>query len=99
MANVSRLGDGFVTGHPCDASSTIGSASPNVYAEGVPVARRGDVSVAHAFPVGLECLPHVAAISGGSGTVFVNGASIARIGDGIDAGAITGGAGTVFAGG
>jgi uncharacterized Zn-binding protein involved in type VI secretion len=49
--------------------------------------------------VGKLCLPHTVSITGGSATVFVNGVSIARVGDAIDASAITGGSPDVFAGG
>ena len=46
----------------------------------------------------LECLPHSASITGGSGTVFVNGIGIARVGDSADSGAISTGSSNVFAG-
>ena len=46
----------------------------------------------------LECQPHSASITGGSGTVFVNGEGIARVGDSADGGAISTGSSNVFAG-
>lgn len=99
MPELSRLGDTFATGHPCDGVSVIGEASPNVYARGIRVARRGDMSVVHQILVGDVCVPHAVPIIEGSSSVYANGIPVARIGDPIDAGAITGGAGTVFAGG
>lgn len=99
MPAVARIGDPFVTGHPCDGASTIGQGSGNVFAEGIGVARQGDMSVSHLFLVGDACVPHAVPITGGSGSVFINGIPCARVGDGIDGGAISAGAGTVFAGG
>lgn len=99
MPQVARIGDSFATGHPCDGSSVIAQGSPNVFANGIPVSRRGDMSAVHAVKVGDECVPHAVPISGGSGSVFANGIAVARIGDGIDAGAITGGSPNVWAGG
>jgi uncharacterized Zn-binding protein involved in type VI secretion len=52
----------------------------------------------HAILVGDACVPHGTSISGGSGTVFADGISLARVGDAIDAGAIIAGSGNVFAG-
>jgi uncharacterized Zn-binding protein involved in type VI secretion len=43
-------------------------------------------------------VPHTVNIASGSGTVYVNGKPIARIGDSIDAGSITSGSADVFAG-
>ena len=98
MSAVARIGDPFSTGHPCDGMSTIAAGSSTVYANGIPVARRGDASASHNQLVGGVCVPHTVAIAGGSGTVSTNGIALARVGDGIDAGAISGGSGDVFAG-
>lgn len=99
MPAVARIGDPFSTGHACDGVSTIAEGSPNVFANGIPVSRVGDLSTSHTILVGTVCVPHVVPIASGSGTVFANGIAVARIGDAIDAGAITGGSGDVFAGG
>ena len=99
MAKVTRIGDGFATGHPCDGSSVIAQGSGSVFANGIPVSRQGDASASHAVRVGDDCVPHVVAIAGGSGTVFADGIPVARIGDPIDAGSITGGSPSVWAGG
>ncbi|MBY0400957.1 PAAR domain-containing protein [Myxococcota bacterium] len=98
MPQVARIGDSFVTGHPCDGVSEIGEGSGNVFANGIPVSRRGDRSVPHLRLVGGVCVPHVAPIVEGSATVFANGIPVARIGDPIDAGSITGGSPNVWAG-
>lgn len=98
MQRVARIGDSFSTGHPCDGSSVIAQGSPNVFANGIPVSRRGHMSEAHTYLVSDECRPHVMPISGGSAKVFVNGIPVARIGDAIDAGSITGGSPNVWAG-
>lgn len=98
MPAVARIGDGFSTGHPCDGASTIAAGSGNVFANGIPVSRIGDASVAHNVLVGELCVPHVVPIAAGSGTVSVNGIACARVGDAIDAGAISSGSGNVFAG-
>ena len=98
MPPVSRIGDPFATGHPCDGASAIAGGSGNVFANGIGVSRRGDSSASHTILVGKICVPHVVPITGGSATVFVNEISIARVGDAIDKGAITGGTPDVFAG-
>lgn len=98
MPAVARIGDPFLTGHPCDGASVIAAGSGNVFAEGISVSRQGDASESHEIRVDGACVPHTAPIVGGSATVFVNGIPCARIGDAIDSGAITGGSGTVFAG-
>jgi uncharacterized Zn-binding protein involved in type VI secretion len=99
MPAVARIGDPFATGHPCDGASTIAEGSPNVFANGIPVSRVGDLSASHTILVGDVCVPHAVPIAAGSSTVFANGIPVARVGDAIDAGSITGGSGDVFAGG
>ena len=73
--------------------------SPNVYVNGIPWSRMGDVNTPHLLP-GDPCPTHVAPIAVGSRTVFVNGLGAGRIGDGI-AGctAVAEGSDNVFAGG
>ena len=98
MPAVARIGDPFATGHGCDGSSTIASGSGTVFANGIGVSRKDDVSASHNLPDGEACVPHVVPISSGSGTVYANGLQVARVGDAIDAGAIAGGSGDVFVG-
>jgi len=98
MPAVARIGDPFATGHGCTGTSTIAEGSDTVFAEGIGVSRTGDMSVAHAFPLGGICVPHVVPISGGSATVFADGRPLARVTDAIDSGQIVDGADAVFAG-
>jgi len=98
MPGVARLGDPISTGHGCDGATTLTGPSGDVFADGIAVERAGDPTVSHRVS-GRGCsVSHVAAINAGSGSVFVNGKPLARIGDSADAGSITGGSGTVFAG-
>ena len=99
MEAVARIGDPFSTGHPCDGSSTIAQGSPDVFANGIPVSRIGDLSAVHTVLAGGICVPHSVPVVSGSATVFANGIPVARVGDSIDAGEITGGSPNVFAGG
>jgi uncharacterized Zn-binding protein involved in type VI secretion len=99
MAAVARIGDEVNTGHACDTVTTILSGSTNVLVEGVGVARSTDPLSPHTILAGTVCVPHPGTVvNKGSSTVFVNGLSIARVGDSADLGNITFGAGTVFAG-
>lgn len=78
MRPVSRMGDpGLVHCSPY----VIATGSPNVFINGLPAARVGDVSSVHLMPAGDKCVPHVAPIVTGSPTVFVNGLPMARVGD------------------
>lgn len=99
MPAVARIGDPFSTGHPCDGSSVIAEGSPNVYANGIPVSRLGDLSASHLILVGDVCVPHAVPIASASSSVFANSIQLARVGDSIDKGAISGGSPDVFAGG
>lgn len=96
MPAVTRLGD-ICSGHGCFPSRPSVSASPDVFAEGIAVHREGDSWELHGCAV---CAPHGGVLSSGSGTVFVNGKQIGRIGDPISCGSsVATGASTVFAGG
>lgn len=100
MPEVSRKGDSLSTGHGCAGTTTLDTPGQGtVYANGILIARKGDPTVSHPFPPDPPCAPHVANVNAGSGTVFVVGSEIARIGDSADAGNMTGGSPTVFAGG
>jgi uncharacterized Zn-binding protein involved in type VI secretion len=98
MSAISRQGDAIVTGHGCDATSTILECSSDVFVEGIGAARLGDAIMIHTIQSGIYCIPHPSFINAGSSTVFVNGIPVARIGDSADLGVIIGGAGTVFSG-
>ena len=69
MPKVARLGDPFSCG------DTLASASPNVYANGIPVSRLTDSTT------GDPCGAGPTVVANGSGTVFVNGLPLARVGD------------------
>jgi uncharacterized Zn-binding protein involved in type VI secretion len=77
MPAVARLGDAGVV--HCSGYN-IATGSPNVFVNGRPAARVGDISSVHLMP-GSPCPSHTAPIAVGSGSVFVNGLSLARIGD------------------
>ena len=98
MPGVTRDGDATTTGHGCDDTTTVTGPSTNVFCNTTGVERKTDHTSAHTILSGLSCVPHSAVINAGSGTVFVNSKSIARIGDSCDDGAITGGSSNVFAG-
>jgi uncharacterized Zn-binding protein involved in type VI secretion len=56
--------------------------SPNVFINGIPWSRQGDINTPHLLP-GNPCPVHVAPIAVGSPTVKVNGRGAGRIGDAI----------------
>ena len=96
MPAVTRKGDADV---PHCSKMERNEHSQNVYVNGIPVSRQGDNNTVHLLP-GVPCPSHVAPITIGSTTVFINGKGCGRIGD-----AITGctsvaeGSPNVFAGG
>ena len=101
MPAVTRFGDASSTGHGCSATTTVAGPSTNVFCNTKGVELKGDPTAGHTIPNGASppvCIPHAAVINAGSGTVFVNGKAIARIGDSCDAGAIVAGSSNVFAG-
>jgi len=101
MPGVTRDGDATTTGHGCDATTTVTGPSTNVFCNTKGVERKTDPTAAHTIPNSASppvCVPHSSVINAGSGTVFVNGKAIARIGDSCDGGNITGGSTNVFAG-
>ena len=101
MPIICRVGDTLTTGHDCDAITII--AAPNtdgtVHANGIDIIVVGAPTVSHLIPSGDSCVPHVAFLNAGSGSVFLNGISVGRIGDSADAGAMISGSPNVFAGG
>ncbi|MEC7947583.1 MAG: hypothetical protein VX265_08430 [Myxococcota bacterium] len=54
--------------------------SPDVFCNGVPISRQGDLNTTHKKP-GVPCPDHAAPITIGSKTVFVNGMGCGRVGD------------------
>jgi uncharacterized Zn-binding protein involved in type VI secretion len=56
--------------------------SDNVFVNGIPWSRQGDVNTPHLLP-GEPCPTHSAPIAVGSTTVFVNGRGAGRVGDAI----------------
>lgn len=74
MPQVARIGDGISHG------GAIIEGSPDVFANGIAVARLGDK---------VQCQIHgLRVITSGSATVSVNGKPVARIGDSISCGAV-----------
>ena len=101
MPGVTRKDDVTTTGHGCSATTTVVGPSEDVFCNTRGVERKGDPAAPHTIPNGASppvCVPHSSVINAGSGTVFVNGKAIARIGDSCDAGAIVAGSSNVFAG-
>jgi hypothetical protein len=98
MPAVATKGSAVLTGHLCSTTTTIKTCSTSVFAGGVGVSRLGDFLSPHTILVGEYCVPHPAAVGGGSSTVFVNGRPIARVGDSADFGKIISGVGSVIAG-
>ena len=100
MPGISRKGDALTTGHICVSTTTLAAPTQaTVYANGKAIARKTDPTVSHQIGVPPLCSGHVAAVTGGSSTVYVVGLKCARDTDGADAGALTEGSETVFAGG
>ena len=96
MPAVTRIGDADVA-HCSGMVRAVGSG--NVFANGIPVSRQGDVNTVHLLP-GTPCPPHAAPITAGSSTVKVNKKGCGRVGDGITAcTAVAAGSPNVFAGG
>ena len=85
MAKVTRLGD-IGSGHACHFPPTASiGASPDVNANGIAIVRQGDPYAPHGCGT-CPAPPHGRNLSGGSGTVFVNGKPAGRVGDGINCG-------------
>jgi len=96
MPPITRLGD-LSTADPCGAPPRASaSASTNVFINNVAAHRKGDSWQLHACP---KSAPHGAVTVGGSGSVFVNGKAVARLGDSISCGStVAGHSPNVFAG-
>jgi uncharacterized Zn-binding protein involved in type VI secretion len=95
MPAATRIGDADVA-HCSGMVRAAGSG--NVFVNGRPWSRQGDVNTVHLLP-GSPCPPHAAAISSGSSTVKVNGRGAGRVGDAISGcTSVAAGSGNVFAG-
>ena len=100
MPAVTRLGD-ICTGHECFPPRKSTSGSPNVFVNGISAHRQSDSWEAHTCthadtPHGT----HGGSLASGSGTVYVNGKQLGRIGDPVDCGSsVATGSGNVYAGG
>lgn len=96
MPAVTRIGDADVA-HCSGMVRAVGSG--NVFCNGIPISRQGDVNTGHLLP-GSPCPGHSAPIAVGSTTVFVNGKGCGRVGDAISGcTSVAAGSGDVFAGG
>ena len=95
MPAVTRIGDADIA-HCSGMVRAVGS--PDVFVNGIPVSRQGDINTTHLLP-GSPCPSHVAPIAVGSSTVFVNGRGCGRVGDSlIVCTAVAQGSPNVFAG-
>ena len=79
----------------------VKTTQSTVFANGIPVARRGDPARPHKIfsKPKQKCIGHSARVNAGSRTVFARGIGVARIGDSYDKGRMIRGSQTVFAGG
>lgn len=95
MPAVTRIGDADI---PHCSPMVRAEGSGDVFCNGRPISRQGDLNTPHRVPVGDDCPIHAAPISRGSSTVFVNGLQIGRVGDPTCT-AVAEGSPNVFAGG
>jgi uncharacterized Zn-binding protein involved in type VI secretion len=92
---VTRIGDADVA--HC-SGMTRDTGSSNVFANNIAVSRQTDINTSHLLP-GAPCPSHVAPITIGSTTVFINNLGCGRIGDAItDCTSVAAGSENVFAG-
>lgn len=98
MPASTRLGD-IGSGHACHFPPTPSiEASPDVNIDGLPAVRQGDAYAPHACPT-CPAPPHPRSLSGGSGSVFINGKPAGRVDDAISCGgSASSGSDTVFVG-
>lgn len=81
MPAATRIGDADV---PHCSGMVRAEGSPDVFVNGIPWSRQGDVNTPHLLP-GEPCPTHSRPIAVGSTTVFVNGRGAGRVGDAISA--------------
>jgi uncharacterized Zn-binding protein involved in type VI secretion len=99
MPAATRIGDADV---PHCSPMVRAQGSPNVFVNGIPWSRQGDINTVHLKPCGCPpcCCPHAMPIAVGSSTVRVNGRGAGRVGDAIVAcTSVAQGSPNVFAGG
>lgn len=94
MPSVTRIGDADIP-HCSGMVRAVGSG--NVFANGIPISRQGDVNTVHKLP-GSPCPSHAVSIGSGSSTVYVNNKQCGRVGDPTCT-AVSAGSPNVFAGG
>ena len=82
MPAVARIGD-IGAGHGCFPDSPATSGNTSVEINGIPVVCVGDSFATHGCPT---CPPHGRALAAGSGSVFIGGKPVGRVGDPIDCG-------------
>jgi uncharacterized Zn-binding protein involved in type VI secretion len=103
MPMAARHQDPILTGHPCDASSTIVAAlaTGKVVIQGKPAAVTGDAIALHDILAGSSCVPHPATTGAGSLKVRLGPQRLpaSRVGDPADMGIIIGGSSKVIIGG
>jgi len=96
MPAATRIGDADI---PHCSGMVRATGSSNVFVNGIPWSRQGDINTPHLRP-GSPCPTHIASITIGSTTVFVNGKGAGRIGDFISGcTAVAQGSPNVFCGG
>ncbi len=99
MPAICRQGDILTTGHGCVGTTILSIPTQStVRANGILIARMGDMTVPHPAPPLPPCPPHVRFVNVGSPTVFVASLPIARIGDSADSGIMITGSTNIFAG-
>ena len=99
MPSICRNYDLGRTGHKCTSVIGVKTTQSTVFANGIPIARRGDPARPHNIFNGIECVGHSANVNRASSTVFAVGIGVARIGDSYDRGRMVRGSNNVFAGG
>lgn len=96
MPAATRIGDADV---PHCSGMVRAQGSPNVFVNGIPWSRQGDLNTPHLVPP-IPCDIHAQPIAVGSTTVKVNGRGAGRIGDAISGcTSVAAGSSNVFAGG
>jgi uncharacterized Zn-binding protein involved in type VI secretion len=68
---------------PHCSGHSMATGSENVFINGLPACRVGDITTFHLRPGGRFCPPHSATVARGSSSVFINGRPAARVGDSI----------------
>ena len=86
------------TGHPCTTVIGVKTTQETVFANDIPVARKGDPARPHKIRRTV-CSNHNAQVNRASRTVFAEGIGVARTGDSFDRGKMIKGSNNVFAGG